>query len=110
MESDQMEDTEVQLFRIARSDGGTRAVAAVKPYFNGWFDVDLSYPGKYLIKVVNKQVEASCQLPTVTVSLDVHSPSEARYRTTQSRASLVLRCTPENLCPSVERARRRVRT
>ena len=68
--------TEIHVMRVVRSDGGTRTVSTLKPYFNGWFEIDLAYPGKYIFKVINKELEATCSLPSQTISLDAHSRKE----------------------------------
>ena len=71
-----MSSTEVHVLKTVRSDGVVRLVSTLKPYFNGWIETNLPYPGKYTFKVINKQLESSCQLPSTTISLDAHSPRE----------------------------------
>lgn len=76
--SEHMELTEIQVMKVVRSDGGTKYLSTLKPYFNGWFEVDLVYPGKYIFKVTNKELEADCQMPSATITLDAHAQVEVR--------------------------------
>lgn len=80
MDAGFLEDTEIQVLKIIRSDSATRPIATLKPYLNGWFEMDLPYPGKYTFKAINKALEAECQLPSVTITLDSQSAREVQKR------------------------------
>lgn len=72
--------TEVKFLRMTKSEGTLHIVATIQPYSNGWFQKDLAYPSKYEIRIVNKQLDSNCKLPSLDLMLDGSSAREVRSR------------------------------
>lgn len=65
-----LNSTEVKFLRMTKNEGSVHIVATIQPYSNGWFQKELSYPGKYEIRIINKQLDSNCKLPSLDLALD----------------------------------------